>query len=71
VIVQWGPILARGRALGSAVDGALAVPDNGGIGADWASAKRWFDRLEQARQRGDWTAFGRAYDALRRLLSGQ
>jgi hypothetical protein len=71
VIIQWGPILARGRTLATAVDGALAVPDNGGIGADWASAKRWFDRLEQARQRGDWTAFGRAYDALRRLLSGQ
>jgi hypothetical protein len=71
VTLQWGPLAARGRTLESALDNAVATAINGAVGADWSTARRWFDRMEQARQRGDWTAFGRAYDALRRLLSGQ
>ena len=71
VTVQWGSVVARGGTLVSALDHALAIPGDGGGGADWSSAKRWFERMEQARRRGDWTAFGRAYDALRRMLSVQ
>ncbi|MBI4503008.1 MAG: UPF0182 family protein [Gemmatimonadetes bacterium] len=68
VVLQWGAIVVRGNSLPAAIDQALALREDGGAGADWSTARRWFERLEQARQRGDWTAFGRAYDALRRLL---
>ena len=71
VMLQWGPLLAHGNSLPAALEQALSVPNDGGAGAEWGTARRWFDRLEQARLRGDWTAFGRAYDALRRLLSNQ
>jgi len=70
VVIQWGAIVVRGGSLTAAIDQALARREGGGAEADWSTARRWFDRLEQARQQGDWTAFGRAYDALRRLLGG-
>ncbi len=71
VIVQWGTVVARGSTLASAVEGALESPTRpGGATADWLEARRWFDRLEQARARGDWAAFGRAYEELKRLLGG-
>jgi uncharacterized membrane protein (UPF0182 family) len=71
VVLQWGSLVARGGTLAGALDNALAYPEEGGLGADWSSARQWFDRMEAARQRGDWAAFGRAYDALRRMLSGR
>jgi hypothetical protein len=71
VVMQWGPMVVRGNTLLSAIDQALVLREAAGGHADWSAARRWFDRMEEARQRGDWTAFGRAYDALRRLLSGQ
>lgn len=71
VIVQWGSIVARGTTLGSALENAIRARGRPGEStADWLEARRWFDRLEQARSRGDWAAFGRAYDELRRLLGG-
>jgi len=41
-----------------------------GAGAEWGQARVWFQRMDAARRAGDWGAFGRAYDALRRLLVG-
>jgi hypothetical protein len=41
-----------------------------GAGAEWRQARVWFQRMDAARRAGDWGAFGRAYDALRRLLVG-
>ena len=70
VVVQWGAGVTRGPTLIAAVDNVLASRNEGGSGGDWSSAQRWFDRMEEARLRGDWAAFGRSYDALRRLLSG-
>jgi hypothetical protein len=71
VIVQWGSIVARGTTLTSALDNAIRARGRPGeSSADWLEARRWFDRLEQARSRGDWAGFGRAYDELRRLLGG-
>ena len=35
---------------------------------EWTRARQWFDRMDAARRTGDWAAFGRAYDELRRLL---
>ena len=36
----------------------------------WGQARIWFQRMDAARRAGDWTAFGRAYQELRRLLVG-
>lgn len=69
VIVQWGSIVARGTTLESAIESAVVSRGRPGEStADWLSARRWFDRLEQSRSKGDWAGFGRAYDELRRLL---
>lgn len=38
--------------------------------AEWGQARVWFQRMDAARRAGDWGAFGRAYDELRRLLVG-
>ena len=37
---------------------------------EWGRARLWFQRMDAARRGGDWSAFGRAYDELRRLLVG-
>ena len=34
----------------------------------WNEGRRWFRLMETARESGDWTAFGEAYNELRRLL---
>ncbi|MEE8135327.1 MAG: UPF0182 family protein, partial [Gemmatimonadales bacterium] len=69
-----GVTLARGSAVGSGTTLAEAIER---LGSDvpapvrsgsWAEARRWFQRLDAARQSGDWRAFGEAYDALRRLF---
>ncbi len=46
------------------------VDETGPVLSDWAAARSWFGRLDAARQSGDWIAFGRAYEELRRLLIG-
>ena len=72
VILQWGSIVARGPNLPAAIGNAVAQKAGEAVtSTDWAEARRSFERLDQARQRGDWGEFGRAYDELRRLLEGQ
>lgn len=61
------------RASGSEAATALgelsaAARYPGGSTADWSAAREWFRRLDAARRAGDWAAFGRAYEQLRRLL---
>lgn len=67
--VAWGNQVARGPTLADAV---AAMPSGGALGTTqvprWSEARQWFRRLDSARQVGDWTAFGRAYDRLKRLL---
>jgi hypothetical protein len=48
---------------------AEVLPSRGGE-AEWGQARVWFQRMDAARRAGDWGAFGRAYDQLRRLLVG-
>ncbi len=69
VVAGVGDGLGRGATPGAAVRAAVreagpALPEAG----DWIEARRWFRRLEAARRAGDWAAFGRAYERLRRLL---
>jgi hypothetical protein len=40
-----------------------------GSGPD--EARRWFERMDAARRSGDWVAFGRAYEELRRILTSE
>lgn len=37
-------------------------------GARWQQLREWFRRMEAARVAGDWSAFGRAYEEIERLL---
>jgi len=48
------------------VEGVTSV----GGGPEWGRARVWFQRMDAARRAGDWSAFGRAYEELRRLLVG-
>ncbi len=68
-------VAGAGDAKGSGGGAAAALRDlgaaaryAGGSTADWGAAREGFRRLDAARQAGDWAAFGRAYEQLRRLL---
>lgn len=70
-------VAGAGGALGRGADPVAALRELGaaarfvgGSTADWSAAREWFRRLDAARRAGDWTAFGRAYEQLRRLLRG-
>ena len=69
-----GVTVARGGAVGSGTTLAEAIDRLGREEpvpirpGSWDEARRWFQRLDAARQSGDWRAFGEAYDALLRLF---
>lgn len=68
VLVAWDDAVGRGQTLEAALAGArvTARPT-----ADWAAARRWFERLDAARRSGDWMGFGEAYGQLQRLLGAR
>ncbi len=69
-VVGWGQVVERGNGLTDAVRRVLRSPvERGRASANWVEARRWFERLDDARRRGDWTAFGQAYQNLKRLLT--
>ncbi len=70
VVVRWGGTVSRGGTLADAIRGArVASPPAVDLGPTTLTAlRRWFERLDEARRVGDWSAFGRAYDRIRRLL---
>jgi uncharacterized membrane protein (UPF0182 family) len=68
--------VAAGAAVGHGPDAVTALRDlavasrlDDRSAAAWSTARQWFRRLDAARRSGDWAAFGRAYEALRRLLA--
>jgi hypothetical protein len=68
--------VAAGPAVGHGPDAVTALRDlevasrlGDRSAAAWSAARQWFRRLDAARRSGDWTAFGRAYAELRRLLA--
>ncbi|MCZ6917419.1 MAG: UPF0182 family protein [Gemmatimonadetes bacterium] len=70
VAVAWGGAIGEGGTFEEALLDALASERSPELAAiDWAAARRWFERLDAARQSGDWSAFGIAYEALRVLLT--
>ena len=71
VAVEWAGAVGEARTFGAALAEAL-VSDRSAevVSTDWTAARLWFERLDVARASGDWIAFGRAYEQLRRLLMG-
>jgi hypothetical protein len=70
-IAQSDSATGRGSTPAAALrdlQSALRFRDAGA--PQWGEARAWFHRLDEARRAGDWTAFGRAYEGLRRLLLG-
>ncbi len=68
ITIARGGAVASGRTVPQAFERLgteMPLPIRPG---SWEEARRWFQRLDAARQNGDWRAFGEAYDALRRLL---
>jgi hypothetical protein len=57
----WGELLADGRAAPPQVEPGQEVER-------WRKAREWMARADSALARGDLTAFGRAFEALRGLL---
>jgi uncharacterized membrane protein (UPF0182 family) len=71
VVVQWAGAVGAAPSFETALNEALASDRSADmVSTDWAVARRWFGRLDAARQSGDWVAFGRAYEELRILLMG-
>jgi uncharacterized membrane protein (UPF0182 family) len=70
VSVAYGGSVGNGASLPEAVERlqSEAVPTGRGS-REWRSARQWFERMDAARRLGDWSGFGRAYEALRRLLT--
>jgi hypothetical protein len=53
------------EAFGAAVEALRAPADRD---TRWRELTEWFERMDAARRAGDWAEFGRAYEAIRRLL---
>lgn len=71
VAVRWGGSAATGPSLPEALERAGSSEPAMGVSVElWREVARWFERMDAARRAGDWAAFGRAYEALRRLLAG-
>lgn len=71
IAVRWGGAVATGPSLEEALRRAATRQPPTAVPIDtWRAAARWFERMDAARRAGDWTAFGEAYEALRRLLAG-
>ena len=71
VAVQWAGAVGEAPTFDAALAEALVSDRSAGmVSTDWAAARIWFGRLDAGRQSGDWVAFGRAYEELRRLLIG-
>jgi hypothetical protein len=70
VAVARAPAEAWQQLLGPGRDGP--VPEvSEDLSGQWAKAREWLARADSALARGDMTAFGRAYEALRRLVQEQ
>jgi uncharacterized membrane protein (UPF0182 family) len=71
VALGWGGAVGSGPTLETALRGVETQTSPFGMAASQrAEARRWFERMDAARRSGDWTAFGRAYEELRRILTG-
>ena len=73
VSVGAGDRLGAGRTVTQAWDnlrGATVPAPPGADGGPLTEARRWMAIADAALRRGDWEAFGRAFDSLKRVLHG-
>jgi uncharacterized membrane protein (UPF0182 family) len=71
IVLGWHGALGRGRSLEQAaasVRHVAPLPTLPGSPDALVAAREAFRRLDSARAKGDWRAFGEAWDALRRAL---
>lgn len=66
--VGWRGEVGHGPTVAAALGRVRRAGPEGATAGPWAEARAWFRRLDAARVAGDWTAFGKAYEQLRRLL---
>jgi uncharacterized membrane protein (UPF0182 family) len=72
VAVGWGRAAGSGSDLRTALTRLRTAPAPFGMAAtEKEEARRWFERMDAARRSGDWVAFGRAYEELRRILKSE
>jgi uncharacterized membrane protein (UPF0182 family) len=72
VAVGWGRAAGSGSDLRTALTRLRTAPAPFGMAAtEKEEARRWFERMDAARRSGDWVAFGRAYEELRRILTSE
>lgn len=72
VVAGSGDAAGRGPTpLAAARDLASVLREGVGGRTGWPEARQWFERMDAARRAGDWAAFGRAYEQLRRLLGSR
>ena len=72
VAVGWGRAAGSGPDLRTALTRLRTAPAPFGMAAtEKEEARRWFERMDAARRSGDWVAFGRAYEELRRILTSE
>lgn len=72
IAVGWGRAAGSGPNLRTALTRLRTAPAPFGMGAtEKEEARRWFERMDAARRSGDWVAFGRAYEELRRILTSE
>ncbi len=72
VAVGWGRAVGSGPNLRTALARLRTAQSPFGMAAtEKEEARRWFERMDAARRSGDWVAFGRAYEELRRILTGE
>ncbi|UCF40513.1 MAG: UPF0182 family protein [Gemmatimonadota bacterium] len=70
VAVGWGSAAGSGADLRTALTRLRTAPAPFGMApTEKEEARRWFERMDAARRSGDWVAFGRAYEELRRILT--
>ncbi len=69
VIAGWGHVVEADRTFAATLDRVQQrSPTQLSTSAEWAKAQRLFVEMDDARRRGDWSVFGRAYDELKKLL---
>jgi hypothetical protein len=69
VVAGWEGATGRGPTLGTALRRVeRRDPSDVTAASPYEAAREWFRRLDQARDRGDWVAFGEAWEGLRGAL---
>ena len=70
VIVGWGQVVEADSTFAATLDRVQQrSPAQLSTSAEWARVQRLFVEMDDARRRGDWSVFGRAYDELKKLLT--